>query len=263
MQKRRNFKFIGPLALFVLLFAVNLFFDGIIQNSIYRLFAFPFSVINTRLASTSEYLKGFANIGKLVKDNEELQRRVDKLVAQQILDDELKRENDMLREQLNVDRSNFTLETVNIIDVQRSPQSSKLIINAGKNENIAEGMAVIASGNILAGVVKEVYADTSRVSMIDDNNFSVSVKIRNSSVIGKTVGKNNDKFSVDLIGSKEDVVIGNNIITSGLDGLPNGLYVGNVISIDNNEEDLFLNITAENAFNLSFGPELFIVTNEQ
>jgi len=110
-----------------------------------------------------------------------------------------------------------------------------LIINQGKKSGIEIGQPVIVKNGILIGKISKVENDTSQIRLINDNQSRIASTILNKN---KSLGVVEGGFGISLrmkyIPRNETILIGEQIITSGLEiDMPRGLLIGTVAVVEN------------------------------
>ena len=112
-------------------------------------------------------------------------------------------------------------------------------IDRGANDGVAVGMAVLATGGALAGIVTEVQSDTCYVRLITDPDSAVRVLHQPSRTESVATGDTLGNLDAMLPWSAE-VELGHIFVTSGLDGLlPQGLPVARVSSATGSVQEAF------------------------
>jgi len=130
------------------------------------------------------------------------------------------------------------------------------LINKGRRDGVEEGLFAIDEDGNLLGKILEVEKETSRVILVDDPEFSVSVFVGKGS-FGLLKG--------NLIGAKilyienEAEINAHDKVWLKILSLGSVINVGEVKRIKNNENDLFLNIDVEPFTKNSFFDKVFIV----
>jgi rod shape-determining protein MreC len=125
----------------------------------------------------------------------------------------------------------------------RDPFTQKIIINRGSSQGISNGSPVVTEDGLL-GQVTHVYPWQAEVSLITDKDHAVPVEIVRTglrSVAYGTLGG----YQLDLrfVPVSADVVAGDELVTSGLDGVyPQGLPVAKVVRIDKQSDTEFMRI---------------------
>ena len=181
--------------------------------------------------------------------NEALKSANQELVSTGLKIQELEKENDFLRKELGVvKRKKMEVALAKVFHHQLDGQSSTSLIDVGKNEGVKVGMPVIFNGEILFGVIKEVYADSSLIYLITDPRVNLSVKIENSETMGRSKGNLSNGLNLELVANQEEITPGQLVITSGLDGLPSALVVGTIKTAEPSQGGLFQKILVEPKF---------------
>ncbi len=124
-------------------------------------------------------------------------------------------------------------------------------INKGLDNGIAKNMvAVTPSGPV--GKIHRVFRERASVILITDVNSSVAVRLQSSRVEGILEGRGDNRCYLKYIAKDIEVAAGENVITSGLDGIyPEGLLIGAVSSVDKESGEAFQLIEVEPAQNLN------------
>ncbi len=172
----------------------------------------------------------------------------------------LERENAVLRKQLGVEaRTSRIVGTAHIFSIQRNTLVSTLLIDRGSKDGIESGMIAVAGGNILIGKVSEVFNHSARIIIADDPRSVVSVRIFNSDLLAESRGTLEGALRINLIAHSETVASASMLVTSGLDGYPPSLAVGEITSIERADQDLFKNVSGKLIFNPIENPLIFIL----
>src|ERR1700722_8728859 len=120
-------------------------------------------------------------------------------------------------------------------------------------------MAVLTRDGVV-GKVLHVYRSTSLVLLIDDQTSGVGTILEKSRLQGILRGTSPGAVVLEKIMSDENVPVGEQVLTSGGDGIfPKGLTVGTVTQVSTGSE-LFLNIRVRPAADLSRLEEVLVVT---
>ncbi|MBI4848006.1 MAG: rod shape-determining protein MreC [Nitrospirae bacterium] len=134
-----------------------------------------------------------------------------------------------------------------------------LWINKGLSSGIAKDMVAVTPLG-LVGRVHRVFNEKADVIQITDVNSSVSVRMETSRVEGILEGSGDNKCNLKYVSKDFEVVEGENVITSGLDGIfPEGLLVGTVSSVDREGGDVFQMIEVMPAQNLNTVEEVVVL----
>ena len=122
--------------------------------------------------------------------------------------------------------------------------SNTLTIFKGSKNNINVGDAVLTN-NGLVGVISKTYDYYSVVSLITNKKSNISVKINDAVGVLKI---ENGKLVVTSINNYKNIVVGDEIYTSGLGNLPDNIYVGKVkkVSLNDTEIEKVIEVDIEN-----------------
>lgn len=115
-----------------------------------------------------------------------------------------------------------------------------ITLDIGENQNVKKGDIVISEYG-LVGTITNVSKNTSKVQLISNKDTNISVKINNS--YGILYGENG-KLYVKNIKIEGEIKEGEEVVTSGLTSIPEGIKIGNVkkISKDSLEIEYVLDI---------------------
>ena len=122
--------------------------------------------------------------------------------------------------------------------------SNTLTIFKGTKNNVNIGDAVLTN-NGLVGVISKTYDYYSVVSLITNKKSNISVKINDAVGVLKI---ENGKLVVTSINNYKNIVVGDEIYTSGLGNLPDNIYVGKVkkVSLNDTEIEKVIEVDIEN-----------------
>jgi rod shape-determining protein MreC len=145
------------------------------------------------------------------------------------------RENDRLRELLNLKNTHEDYETVDayIIAWGSNDWSNTITINRGTNAGIEEGMCAITANGEVVGRVTEVGSNYAVVKTVLDSSLGISATISSSGYNGMVQGNytSGDESLLRMNYLPTSSVIRNNdmVVTSGSTSYPRDLIIGYVI----------------------------------
>ncbi len=255
---RSNFlkKIIAVLAVLgLLIFFNNYWTHNFLRANFVKVFKNPLAYSYNFSVNFKSRLVSWFEVDNIILENQVLSQENRRLYAASLKTAELRKENDLLRKELGVaQRRKWQLEIARIFQLNTTGPFRTALIDKGSNQGVQPGMAVVFEGDILLGVIKEVFPDSSLMFLLTDQRVAVSVRSKDSQISGRIKGALEEGLSLELITNREDIKIGDQILTSGLDGLPSLLIAGTVSSIKSATGDLFKTVKVEPAFN-SFLPE--------
>ncbi len=177
-------------------------------------------------------------IKDLEAKNSELRKQlIDNMISQEELT-ELKE----LKVMLKLKDENIYDEyvTADIISKDGNGFYSSFLISAGKKDGITEGSLVL-SGSGLAGVVEVSYENYSKVVSILDSKMSMSFRIARDEKITGIASQNLDSKAFEDMKegflkaycneTEQEILVGDIVITSGMGIYPQGIEIGEVYEI--------------------------------
>lgn len=112
-------------------------------------------------------------------------------------------------------------------------------IDRGSSGGIREGMPVV-TGQALLGVVTVVHANHATVKRVDDPSFRLEVEIEGDGEVARGVARGDGDRGIDVryVPRARALQKGQKAFTSRYDPMiPPGLYVGDVVSVEDMDED--------------------------
>ena len=175
------------------------------------------------------------NYEALLAENVALKEQIAQMEDDARVADALSRENDRLRDLLDLKKTHDDYETVDayIIAWGSNDWTSTLTINRGANVGIEEGMCAITANGEVVGRVIEVGSNYAVVRTILDSSLGISATISSSGYNGMVQGNytSGDENLLRMNYLPTDSVIRNNdmVVTSGSTSYPRDLIIGYVI----------------------------------
>jgi len=112
------------------------------------------------------------------------------------------------------------------------------LIDRGRDDGVEEGDGVLAPGGIAGRVVKTENS-VSKVQLLSDVKSNISVRIKESGVVGILSGNGHNMCLLNYVSRDENVRAGDEVVTSGLGkSFPEGLPVGVITHIEKRAEGL-------------------------
>ena len=159
-------------------------------------------------------------------------------------------ENTRLREMLNFkDKKAFSpmsLKPARITNSSLSQSIESVTISVGSNDGITNNLSVIDYNGYLVGKIIDVGKNSSKVQLISDNNYSVSIKVGENISIGQfksTYGKLGIlEGTIKTLGVEENDIV----YTSGVSEIyPPDIPVARVINTNKKKNKLFQDVAVE------------------
>ena len=183
---------------------------------------------------------GFIRNYVLLRDANEENRRLQSEV------DRLKVENVFLKDELNVADRAKALGTfaarvpsktlaATVFASAAGSDSNAVLVDRGSVSGVERGMGVVTPDGIV-GKVLRVYAMSSMVGLINDQDFAAGVVTQNGQVRGVLKGQGKPLCKVDYVPFEDKIAVGDLLFTSGDDHMfPRGFPVGVVKSVTNGQ----------------------------
>ncbi|RJQ53977.1 MAG: rod shape-determining protein MreC [Nitrospiraceae bacterium] len=112
-------------------------------------------------------------------------------------------------------------------------------LDKGLGSGISKDMVAVTPLG-LVGRVHRVFNKRANVILITDVNSAVAVRLQSSRIEGILEGNGDNKCYLKYVSKDFDVAEGENVITSGLDGIyPEGVLAGYISSVDRESGEVF------------------------
>ncbi len=156
---------------------------------------------------------------------------------------QLEAENERLRKLLAVtEREKVKGQVATILYTARDPFSRKVVINKGQQSGIIAGQPAIDELGII-GQVTRVFPFSSEVTLVTDKDQVVPVQVVRSGQRSVAYGLGNGLMELRFMAANADIVEGDMLVTSGLDGVyVAGFPVAKVVRIERDSAYSFARI---------------------
>ena len=131
-------------------------------------------------------------------------------------------------------REHLELKTVaaEIIGAAATPDFRTLTIDRGTRDGVRADMSVIAPAGVVGRLVVPSLR-SAKIQLLIDRNAAAGAIIERTRAQGVVVGSGDDKLRLDYVSEVFDVVAGDVVITSGIDGIyPKGFIIGRIESVE-------------------------------
>jgi len=188
----------------------------------------------------------YENILVIASENDLLKQKIIQLKLLNSKSDNYRVENIKLKEMLTFKESypRLSLKPANKVNHNYSSIYA-IILNVGGNDGIEKNQAVLDMEGLIGKTIA-VGNNASKVQLITDRNFAVSVKVGKEmflSIFKPTHGK---LGYLDRVIKSIEINVGDIIYTSGVSKIyPSDLPVAKIKSIEDNPDKLFLDVVVE------------------
>lgn len=204
--------------------------------------------------------------GELEQELDSLRARVGELEEQVRQNEEAGRENDQLRELLNLQarRRDFTFEDARVTGRSTSNWASTLTLSKGASSGIDPGDCVVTETGVLVGVVAEAGTNWSTVSTIINTDTQMGGIVNRTYSAGVLEGDfslmNQGKLKLNYLPEGAQLVSGDEVLTSGRgEVFPSGLVVGRVEGVFTDPSGQTRYAVVEPAVNLDVLIKVFVI----
>jgi len=186
----------------------------------------PMAALDDGIARVDHFFDVYEENARLREENE-------RLFHWQAAARQFEAENSAFRDLLStVAEPRNAFVTARIIGMSSGSFVRTSLINAGSNDGVDVGQAVVTAHGMLGRIV-EVGTRSARVLLLTDLNSRVPVAVESSRAPAILAGDNTSVLSLMFVADGAEVVVGDRLVTSGEGGmLPPGLPVGVVTAIE-------------------------------
>ncbi|MFZ5391280.1 MAG: rod shape-determining protein MreC [Patescibacteria group bacterium] len=196
------------------------------------------------------WLVVFGRAHQLDRENSQLMNQLADLFYNQANQQQLEQDNKELKALLSLPVSlDWQAQAVEVIGKQNDESGVLYLINAGQNQGLEPGLAVVAGleskqdqpSGLLVGTIKSVNSQTAGFILTTSPNSRLVAQILN---VGRTQGLATGEYNLGLriryIPQDQPVTVGELAVTGNADPqLPSGLLLGVVSSIEANDSSFF------------------------
>ncbi len=176
---------------------------------------------------------GYVALHGVRGENEALKARVRDLEVALQRQRALAGQSEQLRQLLDLrDRSQVPTRPAEIIGSSPTADFRTVTIDRGTGDGVRADMAVISPEGAVGRVVMPS-RHAAKVQLLVDRNAAVAVMVERSRAQGIAMGSGENLLRLEYVAASADLVNGDRLVTSGLDGIyPPGFVVGRVEAIE-------------------------------
>ena len=202
----------------------------------------------------------------LEAENAALKEELAQLQADARTADALSRENDRLRQllQLTATHEDYVLVDAYIIAWSSVDWNNTVTINRGTDSGIQVGMCAITANHELVGLVTEAGRNYAVIKTVLDSSLQISATLASSGNNGQVKGSytsgHEDLLRMDYLPSSAIIRIDDQVVTSGSTMYPRDLVIGHVVDADFDATGVAKYALLEPAVDMDTLEQVFILT---
>ncbi len=179
----------------------------------------------------------------------------------------IKRENDRLRELLELPEEHGDYELVDsyIIAWDSNDWSQSFTVNRGTGSGIKEGMCAITESGAVVGVVSQAGSNYAVIRSVLDSSLDISATIASSGYSGMVRGAyatgQQGMLRMDYLPSAAVIRNNDQVVTAGSTVYPRNLILGYIVDADLNDNGIAKYAILKPAADISSLEQVFIITN--
>ena len=205
--------------------------------------------------------QNYVNLRQIGQENDALKQRVSQLEVALQRERALAEQTRVLQQALDLKTETpFATTAAMIIASGASPDFRTMTLDKGSSQGLATDMAVLAPEGIVGRVILPT-PRAAKVQLIIDRNAAAAGLVERSRAQGVVVGTGSDRMRFDYVPGSADLMVGDRVVTSGLDGIyPKGFVIGQIESVERSAGE-FSNVLIRPAVNLSALETVLVVTS--
>ena len=130
------------------------------------------------------------------------------------------------------DRTSLQTTAAEIIGVAAGQDFRTVTIDKGTRDGLRPDMAVIAPAGVVGRIVVPS-ARSAKVQLLVDRNAAAGAIVERTRAQGVVVGAGGEQLEMEYVSEAYDIVVGDVVVTSGIDGIyPKGFVIGRIESVE-------------------------------
>lgn len=202
------------------------------------------AVVNAVIRPVQTVASTLTGLPKLVAENGALTAEVAKLKQEQVLLEQLRMENELLKNEIGfAARAPYNLQPCTVLSIDPQNATDAIVLNCGESSGIKAGQGVISNGYLVAKVV-HVGKFNSTAILLTNSQSAIDAKASKNDTEGVVKGSFGSGLVLDLVSQSADIDQGDLIVTAGIDpDIPKNILIGQVDQTLSGENDLFKRLT--------------------
>jgi len=223
----------------------------------------PFQEITFRsIRFTKNLWRHYFFLVSVARDNDALKQNLRLAVEKDKDKIEVELSNTRLRNLLKLnEKMNFETAACEVIAKDPSSLFKTVMIDKGTSDGLRIGLPVVVPEGIVGQII-ETANRYSKVLLVIDGNSAVDAMVQRTRARGMIKGAPGGICHLDYVLWKDDVKVGDVVISSGLDGLfPKGLRLGSVSDIVRRQSGIFQEVNVTSFVDFEKLEEVMVLLN--
>ncbi|MBW1981447.1 MAG: rod shape-determining protein MreC [Deltaproteobacteria bacterium] len=216
--------------------------------------------VHVVVSTIGDVWRGYFYLVGLQKDNEELRQRLAELKAELNRLQEAELANQRLRALLDFKQAMTTpLLPAEVVASDPSGWFQTVLIDKGRVDGVVRDLAVVNAAGLVGRVIG-ASRHHAKVLLIIDRNSAVDSLVQRTRSRGVLVGTGDGSCRLKYVRRNEEVRLGDEIISSGMDGVfPKGILLGRVDRVVRGDAGLFQEVEVIPTVDFSRLEEVLVV----
>lgn len=226
---------------------------------------FPVSNFFYKIGGRStDYLSALFSAGTTAQINKELAAKNLELQSGFIKLQEVARENDILKAQLEIKKTqkeNYNYIMADVFGYSPTNLDQYVFINKGSQDGVAKDAAVVISGNVLVGKVGEVFPAKAKIILLNNSNSAINALTQINRSSGVLKGSRGTGVFLEMVPQDKNLETGEQIISAGSgNNFPKGLLIGEVSDIMTSDVEAFKRAKIKPAADIDSLETVFVIS---
>lgn len=206
----------------------------------------------------------YVSLRRVQRENDSLREENGRLRGEVNGFEEARTENERLKRMLSYSEANPGIKVpARVLGVSPDAMRQWVRIDKGENDGVKRGMAVVTPDGVV-GQVMRATASAADVMLLNDSSSRMGVRVQRTRQRATAAGAGEGVLRLDNLLRSENLEEGDQVITSGLDGVyPPGLVVGRVTAVQRTSGGLFWTAGVIPAVDPSKLEDIFILPSSE
>ena len=180
------------------------------------------------------------------EENKLLKSMITQLTLLNSESDRFRNENKQLKRMLQFSESHpLSMQPANVVNTQLSTSVQSIFIDIGKEQNVHRDLPVIDMYGLIGKTIS-LGDNASKVQLITDNNYRVSIRVGKEKTLGIFIPTHGKYGILEGVRKSLELDEGEIVVTSGISNIyPADIPVAKVISVFSNKNQIFLDVAVE------------------